>query len=140
LRRVRILVDTLFVVALVNERDQYHERAAALASRYDGHPLLITDAVMLEIGNALARGYKAEAVAIIEEFLSADEVQVVELTRDLFAQAFELYRTHRDKEWGMIDCVSFIVMRDAGIRSALTFDRHFVQAGFKALLRDDRSS
>jgi len=135
-----MLVDTLFVVALVNERDQYHERAAALARRYDGYPLLITDAVMLEIGNALARGYKAEAVAIIEEFLSADEVEVVGLTRDLFDRAFELYKTHRDKEWGMVDCVSFVVMRDAGIRSALTFDRHFVQAGFEALLRDDRSS
>jgi predicted nucleic acid-binding protein len=35
----------------------------------------------------------------------------------------------------MIDCISFIVMKDMGIRSALTFDNHFVQAEFQALMK-----
>jgi len=60
----RIFVDTLFVVALVNQRDQYHQQAVELADRLAGQPLLTTDAVLLEIGNALARGYKAEATAM----------------------------------------------------------------------------
>jgi hypothetical protein len=40
-----------------------------------------------------------------------------------------------DKEWGLIDCMSFIVMQDRGITEALTADDHFNQAGFKALLK-----
>ena len=32
----------------------------------------MTDAVLLEIGNALARSYKQEAVEIIEQFLAAE--------------------------------------------------------------------
>ncbi len=41
-----------------------------------------------------------------------------------------------DKEWGLVDCVSFVVMREHGIEAALTTDRHFIQAGFRALLRE----
>jgi predicted nucleic acid-binding protein len=69
--------------------------------------------VFLEIGNALARGFKREAVEIIEQFLAAEE-----------------------KAWGLVDCISFIVMREAGVSQALTFDQHFVQAGFQALMRE----
>jgi len=81
----RIFIDTLFVIALINRRDQYHQQALDLAEQFEGHPLLVTDAVLLEIGNALARSYKQEAVAIIEQFLTAEEVNVVHLTPRLFA-------------------------------------------------------
>lgn len=131
----QIFVDTLFVVALINQRDQYHQRAAELADRLEGYPLLTTDAVLLEIGNALARGYKNEAVEIIEEFFASDEVEIVRLTRELFEKAFTLYKSHKDKGWGLVDCISFVVMKQAGVSQALTFDQHFVQAGFQALMR-----
>ena len=58
------------------------------------------------------------------------------LTPALFDEGFDLYRTYRDKEWGLVDCISFVVMRKAGIQEALTFDQHFVQAGFRALMRE----
>ncbi|HEX8683918.1 MAG TPA: PIN domain-containing protein [Ardenticatenaceae bacterium] len=130
-----IFVDTLFVVASINPRDQYHRQAAELVKRFRGHPLLITDAVLLEIGNALARNFKKEAVEIIERFLNSNQVEVVALTPELFQEALVLYKAYQDKEWGLVDCVSFVVMRRKNITSALTFDQHFVQAGFQALMR-----
>src|SRR5262249_37235916 len=102
----RIFIDTLFVIALINRRDQYHEQALELAEQFEGHLLLVTDGVLLEIGNALARNYKQEAVAIIEQFLAAEEVDVVHLTPGLFAQGFALYKSHQDKAWGLVDCIS----------------------------------
>ena len=104
----RIFIDTLFVIALINRRDQYHQQALDLAEQFEGHPLLVTDAVLLEIGNALARSYKQEAIEIIEQFLAAEEVEVVHLTPRLFAQGFTLYKSHQDKAWGLVDCISFI--------------------------------
>jgi predicted nucleic acid-binding protein len=132
----RTLIDTLFVVALINQRDQYHERAAELAESYEGRQFLITDALLLEIGNALARRYRPQAIEVIEHFLASKDVEVVRLTPDLFEQAFALYEAHEDKEWGLTDCVSFVAMRAAGIQDALTFDQHFVQAGFRALMQE----
>src|SRR5438045_5369061 len=103
-------VDTLFVVALINPRDQYHAKAAALAAEYENTHLLTTDAVLLEIGNGLARNHKQEAVEVIENFLGSEEVEIVRLNSQLFERAFELYKRYKDKNWGLIDCISFIVM------------------------------
>ena len=70
----RIFIDTLFVIALINPRDQYHARAIELACKYETHPFLVTDAVLLEIGNGLARNFKQEAIQIIESFFNSEEV------------------------------------------------------------------
>lgn len=131
----KIFVDTLFVVALINQRDTYHRKATELADVFENQPLVITDAVLLEIGNALSRNFKSQATQIIEHFLSSSEVEIVHLTPQLFQQACDLYGSYLDKEWGLVDCVSFTVMRQMKLTSALTFDQHFVQAGFEALMR-----
>lgn len=131
----QIFVDTVFVAALVNCRDQYHHQASDLAKKYEHHPLIVTDAVLIEIGNALSRQYRKESVRIIEYFFNSDEVELVHLTPDLLNQAFCLYKFYEDKTWSLVDCISFVVMRKTGITQALTFDQHFVQAGFQALMR-----
>jgi predicted nucleic acid-binding protein len=126
----QIFVDTAYVLALVNERDQYHQRAQELADKVEGRELLITDAVLLEIGNALSRGFKSQAIEIITYFIEAEEVEVYAYTPRTFEKALDLYKKYGDKEWGLVDCISFIVMRERGVTQALTFDRHFEQAGF----------
>jgi uncharacterized protein len=129
----RVFVDTSYVIALINSRDQYHHRAMNLAKLYIGQPVLTTDAVLLEVGNMLARNYRAEAVIAINTFLLSSEVEVVHLHRTLFQRALTLYEQYQDKAWGLVDCISFTVMRDEGIHKALSFDQHFIQAGFEIL-------
>lgn len=133
---IQTFVDTMFVLSLINTRDQYHYQATVLADQIEGTLLLTTDTVLLEIGNALARSYKPEAVIIIEDFLSSNDVEVVRLTPELFDKAWTLYKQYQDKAWGLVDCVSFIVMRERNVHNAATFDQHFIQAGFRALMRD----
>ena len=128
-------VDTSFVVALVNKKDQHHNVALDLAERFDGLGLVTTDAILLEIGNALSRNFKQQSVEIIEHFLTSGNVKIVHLQPLLFRKAFDLYKSHSDKLWGLIDCVSFVVMREQFISDALTFDKHFEQAGFNILIR-----
>ena len=128
-------VDTSFVVALVNKNDQHHLRALEIASEFERRSLITTDAVLLEIGNALAKNFRAASIQVIDGFLTSSEIQIVNLYPDLFQRAFSLYRAYLDKTWGLIDCVSFVVMRDAGVVDSLTTDKHFEQAGFRALLR-----
>lgn len=128
-------IDTSFVVALINKRDQHHLRAVELASEFEHLSLVTTDAVLLEIGNALAKNFREASVQVIEDFLTSNEIQIIHLYPDLFEKAFSLYRSRFDKSWGLTDCVSFVVMRGMGIINALSSDKHFEQAGMRALLR-----
>lgn len=43
-----------YVVALVNENDEYHEQASELSDKYEHSSFVTTEAVLLEIANALA--------------------------------------------------------------------------------------
>jgi predicted nucleic acid-binding protein len=130
-----VFVDTSFVVALVNEKDQNHDLALDLSRQFNGYRLVTTDAVLLEIGNTLSRNFKRECIETIEDFLTSDDVQVIHLHPPLFRRAFELYKSRSDKLWGLIDCVSFVVMRKLGITQALSADKHFEQAGFRVLMK-----
>lgn len=40
-----------------------------------------------------------------------------------------------DKSRSLTDRASFVIMEEERLTAALTHDRHFVQAGFQALLR-----
>jgi predicted nucleic acid-binding protein len=133
-----IFIDTAYVIALINRRDKYHTQARQLARQLAGYPLLVTDSVLLEVGNALARHFRQEAVAIVEQFLNSPEVEIVYTTPALFAAAFDRYKKYIDKEWGLVDCISFEVMEARGIHQALTSDQHFMQANFVVLMKSDR--
>ncbi len=98
---------------------------------------MTTRAVLLEIGNALSkRRHRASAVQLLASLEADPSVEVVSLSPELYANAFTLFRERPDKEWGLIDCASFLVMEARGITEALTGDEHFEQAGFRALLRE----
>jgi uncharacterized protein len=97
--------------------------------------LVTTQAVLLEIGNALSKQkFRQIGGDLLEYFSISKSVEIVPLSDDLFNKALELFRNRPDKEWGLVDCISFVVMTEKGIAQALTADEHFNQAGFKALL------
>jgi predicted nucleic acid-binding protein len=64
------------------------------------------------------------------------KITVVLQSNGQFHRAVEFYRQRLDKEWSLTDCASMLVMKEETIVEALTYDHHFEQAGFRALLRD----
>jgi predicted nucleic acid-binding protein len=98
-------MDTGFVVALVNENDQYHQKALKLANQFEGYPTVITDVILLEIGNSLAKNFKAQAIEIINHFYLSPEVTIVHLNPILLKQGLNMYQSYQDKTWGLMDCV-----------------------------------
>ena len=60
---------------------------------------------------------------------------VIPASTALMDRGIALFAARADKEWGLTDCISFVVMQEHNMTEALTADHHFEQAGFSALLR-----
>ena len=132
-----VFLDTGFVIALLSPRDQYHAVAFRLAAeiRRQRTRIITSDAVLLEIGAALAKSaYRPAAIKFIDGLRADPNVEIVSLDSRLLDVAYQLFRERPDKEWSLTDCVSFIVMREQRISQALAADDHFAQAGFVPLL------
>jgi predicted nucleic acid-binding protein len=133
----KTFVDTAFILAVISEKDELHQKSRELVKIYGTLPWMTTDLVLYEVANSLAGNAKPQAQKIISEFLEADGIEIVYASPALFRKGFALYCKYADKTWGLVDCVSFVVMRENGITDALTNDKHFQQAGFNALMRDN---
>ena len=131
-----LFLDTSYILALLNTRDEFHDQAQNLAIQIDGS-LITTESILTEIGNALSKlQWRELAVETLNDLKTDENVEIIPVSSTLFSRAFQLYSERMDKEWGLTDCVSFIVMMDRRLTEALTTDHHFEQAGFKVLLYD----
>jgi predicted nucleic acid-binding protein len=134
-----VFLDTSYAIALSASADQLHDSAVRVAERIESEnvSLVTTRAVVLEIGNALSKlKYRRAAVELLQALEEDPTVEIVPLTEELYERGARLYSGRADKEWGMTDCISFVLMRERGMTEALTADEHFRQAGFVALLRE----
>ena len=132
-----IFLDTAYAVALSSRRDNLHQQARKLAAEIRAKRIRVitTQAVLTEIGNSFAsRVNRGKAVILIAALINDENVSILPFNEQFFEEAFELYQERQDKSWGMTDCSSFVVMRQLGIKEALTADHHFQQAGFRILL------
>ncbi len=136
-----VFLDTSYAIALSAISDDFHDQAVEIAYQVETEKtrLVTTQAILLEIGNALSRQrYRRAAIALLRSLQSDPKVEIVPLSEANYTQAFQLFSRRLDKEWGLVDCLSFVTMQNRGITAALTTDDHFRQAGFQVLLRKDR--
>ena len=136
----KLFIDTAYLIALLSPTDELHVKATQLSEWIvaDDISLVTTRAVLLEVGNALSKQRSRRMAAGFLRLLEQnDAIEIVPMTDDLYFKALSLFESRMDKEWGLVDCVSCIVMRERKIERVLTADKHFQQMGFQVLLRDE---
>jgi predicted nucleic acid-binding protein len=118
-----------------------HERAKAVATRLGPVAIVTTQMALAEALNHLSgkgRRLRELAVQMVGELQDNPDVEIVPQTDAQFKVAVERYAARSDQTWSLTDCASFLVMEERNISEALAYDRDFKQAGFVALLRDNR--
>ncbi len=88
-------LDTSFAIALSSTTDQHHGQAIQLANQIEMNKtcLVTTQAILLEIGNALSRQrYRDVAIQLLESLETDPNVEVVLLTDNLYRSAFNLFK------------------------------------------------
>lgn len=128
---MRVFVDTSAFYALLDRDDKNHQRGKKVWNEIidAGYTLLTSNYVLVEtfallrsrLGFDAARGFQEDLVPILHvEFITAD------LHRLGIAALLSASR----RGLSLVDCVSFELMRDSGIKTAFTFDSHFKEQGF----------
>ena len=130
-----VFADTFYFLALLSQSDAAHQRAIrATAARRS--TLATTGWVLTELATSLAkRDARAGFLATLDALASNPKAIVLGHDERLYDAGIELFRSRQDKDWSLTDCISFVVMGERGITTALTGDHHFEQAGFAALLK-----
>ena len=89
---------------------------------------------LISVRDALSTpALRAHTIAFVN-ILRQDVVEIVPLSNETMQKGWTLYSLRPDKEWGLTDCTSFVIMQEYGIAEAFTSDHHFAHAGFTVLL------
>jgi uncharacterized protein len=130
-----VFADTFYFLALLDSREEFHPQAVQFSSDPELR-LVTTEWVLTEFGNAYADPRdRADFLGLYRALVNHPRVKIIPADTRLFQRGLDLFEQRADKPWSVVDCISFIVMRDEDIQEALTGDKHFAQAGFIALFR-----
>ena len=133
-----VFMDTGHVIGFLRDDDEHHLAALywSLRVRRERWRRITTTAVVAEVGDAFSKDWHVVRV-YLQTIFTDPLLEIVAVDADLLGRAVDLRDGRLDKDWGLTDCISFVVMQERGLSTALAADRHFQQAGFRALLRED---
>jgi predicted nucleic acid-binding protein len=129
-----VFLDTVGLLALWDANDQWNSAANAAYRRIrvPSTRFVTSTFVLLECGNAAARRPYRRQVDLLRVRLSQQGNLIVPSAMD-WDSAWSEYVQGSNKSPGIVDLVSFEMLRRLGITEAFTNDRHFRAAGFVTL-------
>jgi len=128
-----VFADTGAFYALVDRKDPAHDRARRYYEAESG-VFLTTDFVFAETMSLVTKRVGKEAsVRLGRAILESDRVRIEDPSPEVREAAWQLFSGHLDKDYDLIDCISFALMDARGIGEVFGFDRHFAQRGCRLL-------
>jgi predicted nucleic acid-binding protein len=125
-----IFVDTSAWYAGYAAADAHHHAAKKFHLECDDL-FVTTDYVVDETLTLFkARGNYEQAFALGRQLFSEQLARLIRVSVQDVDAAWQVFNSHRDKEWSFTDSVSYVVMKELGINDAFAFDEHFAQFGF----------
>ena len=129
-----VFIDTSAFLAVLDAGDANHAAAKALWEKtiIGGDVLVCHNYILVETSALISRRLGIEAVRIFESDI-VPILRVEWVTRDIHNAAVGAFLVAARRTLSLVDCVSFEVMRKAGIGAALAFDRHFQEYGYRLI-------
>jgi predicted nucleic acid-binding protein len=123
-----ILLDTSFIVAFYNTRDENHQKAVRVMEEIVKEKygeVLITDYIFDESITVIFIRLKSlsKAVKIGEAIIKSAEI--VEIGKSLFDKAWKMFKRQKKTKFSFTDCTTIAVMEDKSIKNIATFDEDF---------------
>ena len=126
-----IFLDTSAVLALADTRDSHHDEAVTSLESIvsEGQALLTHNYVLVESAALLQNRLGLQSSLA---FLSdAEQFTVHWVSPSDHAAAVEMLADRNLRGLSLVDCMSFVVMRQYSVNTALAFDADFEAEGFE---------
>jgi uncharacterized protein len=117
--RAFYFADTWFWIGLLHEPDQHHKIATAVYKKIGDSQIVTSEMVLTEVLNVFRKfgpRWRTICCDYIDLLRTRAEIMVIGQTSDYFRRGVAKYRRHRDKEWSLVDCTSFLIMEERGIQ------------------------
>lgn len=131
-------IDSSGFFALLCADDAKHKAAHAWFEDFRSRSgsAVTTDYILDETATLLkARGGGHRLAGFFQLVSDSSAIHIEWMHPARFTKVTDFLLRHSDHGYSFTDCVSFVVMRERRLTDALTTDKHFDEAGFKALLR-----
>lgn len=135
-----VFIDTGGWAALFVRGEKGHAVAAQIYQelRAGGRELITTNYVLVELIALFMsplRLPRAVQFQYMDSIRASKILEIIHVDVALDAAALALLKARADKEWSLVDAVSFLVMKERKSIEALTTDHHFEQAGYIRLIK-----
>jgi len=124
----KIFVDTGAWFAIANKNDQFHRKASDQLKRFvdDRTILITTNLVVHETAMLLSRKLSKEAASrFLQTVYNDDDVEVIHCNEAMEKEAYGIFHHYAEQDFSIADCVSFVMMKELGVRRVFSFDKHF---------------
>jgi predicted nucleic acid-binding protein len=131
---VSVFIDSSGLYSLLDRYEKNHSRAVEVWKELvqGGAVLLTTNYVLLETAALVQRRVGVDAVrALHHDFTPVLTTEWI--SRGLHTRGIDAALAAARRKLSVVDCISFIVMREQQIETAFTFDAHFAEQGFTAI-------
>ena len=125
-----VFVDASFWIALIHDREEHHQEA-----RYRWHMSITNGLIPVTTNwtlyealthlNARTRNRHDLAIRLLR---FAEQTTEIMAASQYERRALDVFRSHSDKRWSVVDCANFVCINERSTPLALSFDRDFAQA------------
>jgi predicted nucleic acid-binding protein len=131
---MRVFVDTSALYALLDASDQYHPNAVEILRilAQQAAEMITTNYVIVE---TIALVQNRLGMQAVNDFIQHIKplLEIVWVTENIHQAAEAILLSRQQRRLSLVDCVSFVVMRELGISTAFANDQHFSSEGFSLL-------
>jgi predicted nucleic acid-binding protein len=128
---VNVFVDSSALFAVLNAEDPNHKKAFEVWRRLlvNDTVLITTNYVLVETFVVAQRRFGMEAVQTFQDDI-VPALTILWIDKGAHQAGVLSMLAAGSRTLSLVDCVSFHVMRQHGIKAAFAFDKHFEEQGF----------
>lgn len=128
----KVFIDADAFVAIWDKKDSNHKKVLFLVTKLDELEIKVftSDFAFGEVITIISQNAgKKKALSFIK-YITTSEIGIERNTEEREDRAIEQFKKFASKNTRFTDCLNMVIMKELGIDTIFSFDKHYKKAGF----------